>query len=42
VAQPGWGWEALNGIIALVLGGLIVAEWPASGLGSSAYLSEWI
>jgi uncharacterized membrane protein HdeD (DUF308 family) len=32
VAQPGWGWEALNGIIGVVLGGLIIAQWPASGL----------
>ncbi len=29
---PGWGWHALNGIIALVMGGLILAEWPISGL----------
>jgi uncharacterized membrane protein HdeD (DUF308 family) len=32
VTPPGWGWEALNGIISLVLGGLILAQWPASGL----------
>jgi uncharacterized membrane protein HdeD (DUF308 family) len=32
VAPPGWGWEALNGIVALGLGGLIIAQWPASGL----------
>ena len=29
---PGWGWQALNGIVALVMGGLILAEWPVSGL----------
>jgi uncharacterized membrane protein HdeD (DUF308 family) len=29
---PGWGWQALNGIIASVMGGLVLAEWPVSGL----------
>jgi uncharacterized membrane protein HdeD (DUF308 family) len=29
---PGWGWQSLNGIIAAVMGGLILAEWPVSGL----------
>jgi uncharacterized membrane protein HdeD (DUF308 family) len=29
---PGWGWHALNGIIASVLGGLLLAQWPVSGL----------
>lgn len=28
----GWGWHALNGILAIIMGGLILAEWPASGL----------
>ena len=32
VALPGWGWQAADGIIMLVLGGLILAQWPASGL----------
>ena len=32
VASSGWGWEALDGLITLVLGGLVLAEWPASGL----------
>ena len=32
VALPGWGWQAADGIITLVLGGLILAQWPASGL----------
>ena len=32
VALPGWGWAAADGIITLVLGGLILAQWPASGL----------
>jgi uncharacterized membrane protein HdeD (DUF308 family) len=29
---PGWGWQALNGIITSVLGVLLLAEWPVSGL----------
>ena len=29
---PGWGWHALNGIIAAVMGVLILAQWPVSGL----------
>jgi uncharacterized membrane protein HdeD (DUF308 family) len=29
---PGWGWHALNGIIASILGGLLLAQWPVSGL----------
>ena len=32
VALPGWGWGAADGIITLVLGGLILAQWPGSGL----------
>lgn len=32
VALPGWGWQALDGIIALVLGLLVWTQWPASGL----------
>ena len=32
VALPGWGWQALDGIIAFVLGLLVLAQWPASGL----------
>ena len=32
VALPGWGWGAVDGVITLVLGGLILAQWPASGL----------
>jgi uncharacterized membrane protein HdeD (DUF308 family) len=32
VHLPGWGWQALNGIITFVLGILLVAEWPVSGL----------
>lgn len=29
---PGWGWQALNGIVAAVMGVLILARWPVSGL----------
>jgi len=29
---PHWGFSALSGLLALLLGILIIAEWPASGL----------
>jgi len=29
---PGWGWHALNGVITSVLGILVLAQWPVSGL----------
>ena len=29
---PGWGWQALNGVIASLMGVLILAQWPVSGL----------
>jgi uncharacterized membrane protein HdeD (DUF308 family) len=32
VPVPGWGWQALDGLITLVLGAVVLAEWPASGL----------
>jgi uncharacterized membrane protein HdeD (DUF308 family) len=32
VALPGWGWAAADGIITIVLGALVLAQWPASGL----------
>jgi uncharacterized membrane protein HdeD (DUF308 family) len=32
VSLPDWGWHALNGIITLALGGLLLAQWPVSGL----------
>ena len=32
VSLPEWGWHALNGIITLVLGILVLAQWPVSGL----------
>ena len=28
----GWFWTLLSGIVSIVLGGMILAEWPASGL----------
>ena len=28
----GWGWEAFNGVVSLVLGVMIWAQWPVSGL----------
>jgi uncharacterized membrane protein HdeD (DUF308 family) len=32
VALPGWGWQAVDGIITIILGALVLAQWPASGL----------
>ncbi len=32
VALPGWGWQAADGIITIILGALVLAQWPASGL----------
>jgi uncharacterized membrane protein HdeD (DUF308 family) len=32
VPVPGWGWQVLDGLITLVLGAVVLAEWPASGL----------
>jgi uncharacterized membrane protein HdeD (DUF308 family) len=32
VGLPGWGWHAADGIITIVLGALVLAQWPASGL----------
>lgn len=29
---PGWGWGAINGFVSAILGMLLVAQWPASGL----------
>jgi len=31
VTLPGWGWQVVDGLITLVLGLLILAQWPASG-----------
>jgi uncharacterized membrane protein HdeD (DUF308 family) len=32
VALPGWGWQVADGIITFVLGALLLAQWPVSGL----------
>jgi len=32
IALPGWGWQALDGIVTIGLGVLVLAQWPASGL----------
>jgi uncharacterized membrane protein HdeD (DUF308 family) len=32
LALPGWGWQAADGLITSVLGLLVLAQWPASGL----------
>ena len=32
VALPGAGWQGLDGIITIILGALVLAQWPASGL----------
>ena len=32
VAPPGWGWQAADGVITIILGALVLAQWPASGL----------
>ena len=29
---PGWGWQAVNGAVATVMGFLVLAQWPVSGL----------
>jgi uncharacterized membrane protein HdeD (DUF308 family) len=32
VAMPGWGWQLVDGIITFILGVLVLAQWPVSGL----------
>ena len=32
VATPGWGWHVADGIITAILGLLVLAQWPVSGL----------
>jgi uncharacterized membrane protein HdeD (DUF308 family) len=32
VALPGWGWQTADGLLTFVLGLLVLAQWPASGL----------
>jgi uncharacterized membrane protein HdeD (DUF308 family) len=31
-ALPGWGWQVADGLITFLLGVLLLAQWPASGL----------
>jgi uncharacterized membrane protein HdeD (DUF308 family) len=32
ISLPDWGWHVLNGVITLLLGILVLAQWPVSGL----------
>lgn len=32
LALPGWGWQVFDGIISVILGALVLAQWPISGL----------
>jgi uncharacterized membrane protein HdeD (DUF308 family) len=32
LGYSGWGWQVVDGLITLVLGLMILAQWPASGL----------
>jgi uncharacterized membrane protein HdeD (DUF308 family) len=32
LALPGWGWQVLDGIVTFILGALVLAQWPISGL----------
>jgi uncharacterized membrane protein HdeD (DUF308 family) len=32
IALPGWGWQVLDGLISIVLGAFLLAQWPVSGL----------
>jgi len=29
---PGWGWQALTGVVGSALGFLLMVQWPISGL----------
>ena len=29
---PGWGWQALNGVLSSIMGILLMVQWPVSGL----------
>jgi uncharacterized membrane protein HdeD (DUF308 family) len=31
-AVGGWYWSLLSGLVSILLGGMIIAQWPASGL----------
>jgi uncharacterized membrane protein HdeD (DUF308 family) len=32
IGLPGWGWHVLDGLITVILGVLVLAQWPVSGL----------
>ena len=32
ISLPDWGWHVLNGFVTLLLGILVLAQWPVSGL----------
>jgi uncharacterized membrane protein HdeD (DUF308 family) len=32
LALPGWGWQVADGVITFILGALVLAQWPVSGL----------
>jgi uncharacterized membrane protein HdeD (DUF308 family) len=32
IGLPGWGWSAADGVITVILGLMVLAQWPASGL----------
>jgi len=32
-SQKGWGWMAASGILTLMVGAIVVAAWPAIGIG---------
>jgi uncharacterized membrane protein HdeD (DUF308 family) len=32
IALPDWGWHVLSGLITLLLGILVLAQWPVTGL----------
>lgn len=32
IGMPGWGWQVLDGAVPVMLGILVLAQWPSSGL----------
>ncbi len=32
IGLPGWGWHAFDGLVSVVLGILVLGQWPVSGL----------
>ena len=37
--EPGWGWIVFSAVTSLLLGGLILAEWPLSGVWAVGILA---